>query len=475
MKFKGTFLIKVVAMALVFAMCMSTITVEAATANMWLKNYYLTVNVGKTGNIAIKANTTGKKVTYSSSNKKVATVSSKGVVTGVKAGKATITVKAGNVTRKCIVTVKSNWVSVKSLSFDCEFYPIDIGQTYYNEISIYPSNASNQTIKYSSSDPSIAKIDSKGNVTGLKQGEVIITAKASNGVTQTYELDVSGDEYMEIEREEKPPVYDSSLVVKQGKIELGMSIKNLQSVVGEPDMVLDSEFGCPAYIYNSDYESLVFVYVKGGKVVGYYTNAKEFASCGVKSGLTKEQVKEITTNVGGVNTDEYNIFTWYGEGDRLTSVQVLVGTMKYYDTVRGYLEKANWKIRSNIEKMCFEILNGYRAVNGVSLVSCDEMASSVARNHSIEMKENQYLDHISLDGLYPWERLKMAGISYTHAGEIQSHNSNMSAGDNMDSFMSSEKHREIMLSPNFTTVGIGMTLGDGWTDKMGTINIVLYD
>ena len=137
MKIKGTFLMKVVAIALVFAMCMSTITVEAATGNMWLKNYYLTVNVGKTGKVAIKANTTGKKVTYSSSDKKIATVSNKGVVTGVKVGKATITVKAGNVTRKCIVTVKSNWVSVKSLSFELGYCPIDIGESYCNPISTY--------------------------------------------------------------------------------------------------------------------------------------------------------------------------------------------------------------------------------------------------------------------------------------------------------------------------------------------------
>ena len=67
-----------------------------------------TLKKSKSFTIKPKLTPSGAEATikYTSSNKRIVTVSSKGKVTAKKAGKATITVKAGNVTKKCVVTVK---------------------------------------------------------------------------------------------------------------------------------------------------------------------------------------------------------------------------------------------------------------------------------------------------------------------------------------------------------------------------------
>ncbi len=67
-----------------------------------------TLKKGKSFTIKAKLTPSGAEATikYTSSNKKIATVNSKGKVTAKKPGKATITVKAGNITKKCVVTVK---------------------------------------------------------------------------------------------------------------------------------------------------------------------------------------------------------------------------------------------------------------------------------------------------------------------------------------------------------------------------------
>lgn len=66
-----------------------------------------TLYVGDTAKLTAKVTGTGKKVTWSSSNRSVATVSSSGKVTAKKNGKATITAKVNGVSAACKVTVKT--------------------------------------------------------------------------------------------------------------------------------------------------------------------------------------------------------------------------------------------------------------------------------------------------------------------------------------------------------------------------------
>ena len=67
--------------------------------------------------------------------------------------------------------------------------------------TVKPSNATSKKVSWSSSDPSIAKVDSTGKVTAVKRGTAVITAKSSDGsktakctitVTYTGIMEVNG-------------------------------------------------------------------------------------------------------------------------------------------------------------------------------------------------------------------------------------------------------------------------------------------
>lgn len=78
------------------------------TKTMKLDKTKIALKKGKTYRLKVKVNAgSTDSISFQSSNKKIATVSKKGVIKAKKAGKVRITVKSGNITRRCVVVVKS--------------------------------------------------------------------------------------------------------------------------------------------------------------------------------------------------------------------------------------------------------------------------------------------------------------------------------------------------------------------------------
>ena len=57
--------------------------------------------------------------------------------------------------------------------------------------SVYPANAEDKEITWESSDISVAKVDSNGNLTAMGVGAVVISAKTSRGTTSKFNLTVN--------------------------------------------------------------------------------------------------------------------------------------------------------------------------------------------------------------------------------------------------------------------------------------------
>lgn len=465
------YLTKLVTITIIIVMCMNLVPVQAASKNMWLKKYYITVNVGKTSTIGIKSNTTGKNVTYVSSNKEIATVSSDGVIKGVKAGKVTITVKAGNVSRKCIVTVKNSWVAVRDIDFRLDVVALDIGETRNNQATVSPSNASSKWVTYSSGDNSIATVDSNGMITGIREGYTIITAKGSGGVKGVAEVYVSEYEYEELVNK-KPDVYDSALIVKQGKIELGINKTELINTFGEPSMILDSEFNCPVYIYNNDYSSLVLVYVKNDAIIGYFTNASQFEACGIKSTFTRGEIYKVALGYSSCRTSKYINKMWYDSNNEITSILVMIPSIDPDELTTSYLPTVESVVISNLEIIYLELINGFRGRKGISPVRFDDGMSKVSRSHSEDMTKRNYFSHDTPEGLTPFDRLSNAGISYTAAGEILTGDMCLSTLYNISSFVGSSNHYKIIMNPNYTNAGPGVSMGNIESEEFGNITIL---
>ena len=138
------------------------------------------------------SNASNKTVTWSSSNKSVADVSASGVVTGKKDGSATITAKTVNgLTATCKITVDSASVVMPTdLYISREAATVPVNVTIPMKAAVFPRNATDRSVTWSSSDSGIASISSSGVITTKAVGSATITCKTSNGKTATCKITV---------------------------------------------------------------------------------------------------------------------------------------------------------------------------------------------------------------------------------------------------------------------------------------------
>ena len=142
------------------------------------------------------SNASNKSVKWTSGNPKVATVSSSGKVTAVANGNTTITATAADGSGKkdiCAVTVNipkpadptptptPSVVKVSSVSLNPSSLSLTKkGQTARLSATVSPSNATNKSINWSSSNSNVATV-SNGMVTAVGNGSATITATAADG------------------------------------------------------------------------------------------------------------------------------------------------------------------------------------------------------------------------------------------------------------------------------------------------------
>jgi len=143
---------------------------------------------------------TDKSVTWTSSDEMVATVSSTGLVSAVDEGNATITVTAndGGYTASCNVSIAAQVISVTDVSLSDNSLQLDVGQTYQLIETVYPTDAADQSVTWSSDNSSVASVDNAGLVTAVSEGSAIITVTTNDGAytdycTMTVNLSSSGN------------------------------------------------------------------------------------------------------------------------------------------------------------------------------------------------------------------------------------------------------------------------------------------
>ena len=140
----------------------------------------------------VPADATDPGITWSSSDDSIATVDKNGKVTGKKEGTVTITAtSSNNKTASCKVSVVNKEVPITAISLKKTSLALAVNESQTLKVSITPSNATNKSISWSSSDRSVATVNSSGKVTGKKVGTATITATTSNGMTATCSVTVS--------------------------------------------------------------------------------------------------------------------------------------------------------------------------------------------------------------------------------------------------------------------------------------------
>lgn len=194
-----------------------------------------------------KGSKASKKVVFKSSNTSVATVSKSGLVKAKKIGKTTITVSAkDNAGKKATlkVTVAKKGVKIKKISLkksvtlhipvadesdDDEDYDEDEEEDdedydededdeddedwddedeeyedddilYALKAKVYPVNASNQNLKWSSSNKKVVTVSKKGVIKVEGDGKAVITVKATDGSKKKASCKVTVIDDMDLEQ-----------------------------------------------------------------------------------------------------------------------------------------------------------------------------------------------------------------------------------------------------------------------------------
>ena len=150
------------------------------------------------------------KFTWKSSDPSIASVDEFGNITGLKEGTVTIIITSSNgVSTKCKVHVTLDTVLVDKIILTPEKMTVKVGESEQISAKIEPENATERNLVWSSSDESIATVDSTGKVTGITSGVVTITAKTKNGkVVATINLTINNvpDGEVEVYDNDKDPV-----------------------------------------------------------------------------------------------------------------------------------------------------------------------------------------------------------------------------------------------------------------------------
>lgn len=144
-----------------------------------LSNYRVTADIGEEFYIlAVTSN--GKKPTWKSSDSKIASVNTYGKVITRKAGAATITAKINNAEASCKITVNKTKIVISAGSAS-----IERDET----VRLSATTSNNSQVTWKSEKRSIAIVDERGRVTGLKPGQATITATA-DGSSATCKITV---------------------------------------------------------------------------------------------------------------------------------------------------------------------------------------------------------------------------------------------------------------------------------------------
>ena len=162
-----------------------TRTSEIAAETVSFDQTAVTMTVGDTVALVatvLPSNTTDKSITYSSSNPAVA-VAVNGTVTAAGVGAAVIIATTSNgKTATCTVTVSVPTVDVTGVTLNKTELSLTVGESATLTATVTPANATDKSVMWSSSDPSVATVEN-GRITAVGEGTATVTVTTSNGKT----------------------------------------------------------------------------------------------------------------------------------------------------------------------------------------------------------------------------------------------------------------------------------------------------
>jgi len=139
------------------------------------------------------------------------------------------------------------------------------------------------------------------------------------------------------------------------------------------------------------------------------------------------------------------------------------------DDIKLDFTTQNGQIDVKAESEILVLVNNERTKKGLSILKMDPLITQVARAHSRDMLAKGYFSHQDPDGKTPYDRLMAERVLFRESAE------NLALAQNSNlvhtGLMNSPRHRDNILNPNFSRVGIGV-INSGEHGLMVTQNFV---
>ena len=133
--------------------------------------------------ITTPENATNETVTWSTSDSEVAIVNNEGLVTAIKEGAAIITATYNGVKASSAISVVAGNSTVTEFTLNISKAEILENELLQLSVLSTPENLNDKDIAWISTDPKVATVDASGKILGIKEGNAVIVAVTSNGLT----------------------------------------------------------------------------------------------------------------------------------------------------------------------------------------------------------------------------------------------------------------------------------------------------
>jgi uncharacterized protein YkwD len=326
----------------------------------------------------------------------------------------------------------------------------------------------------------IAKIDEFKDKPEVQNALTTINDKISSiifGLEDTIEEAREPEDTTEAVEVSKPQLSaPQDQVFSIHNIEIGDSIEVVEQAAGTPVRSSVNEYGVEWKTYHQDYRNFLMVaYDENDKVRGLYTN-QDLISSTENVGLdsSKEEIHKIlgepiTKLRKGLvyyqlqNDGEYEIYhldnsyvtVFYDkhENNNVTGMQIIDESLEH--DKKDIYSQASQELKEGFEYQLFDLTNAARVNHGLSILTWDDHVRTTARDHSLDMAENNYFNHTNLAGQSPFDRMEEDDVNFTVAGE------NLAYGQFSSIFaheglMNSMGHRENILKEEYEFLGVGV-------------------
>lgn len=358
-------------------------------------------------------------LTWSSSDPSIVMVDVDGNLVAVSAGTAEVALSSedGKLSASGVVKVV---VSPTGLTMPETLTLTEGGEPQSVTALVEPTDATDYTVTYTSSDDSIATVDAAGNVTPVAAGETEVIAEiADKGLTATCHVVVT------------PAV--EALYLSEDAVTLGIGKEETLTLTAEPE-----EVDVSAAVWTSSDESIATVDGEGTVTAVAEGEATVTATLGgveVTCEVTVSDKSASDSSGGGAsasssdNSSSTSTSTAYGA----IPFSLAAGTLEWFGI--DSTDDAYWATLENI--------NAYRAAVGVPALSVDSSLSAIAKQRCIDMVVSGTMSH---DG---YQTPEIIAQNYNSAQSV------------VDAWAASPGHYAAMTSSDYTVCGIGCAFEEG--------------